>query len=51
MREASGPSELFDSHERDTLMSMHDEQLARHMATKGIGLAEQLVQQLKQPQK
>jgi len=49
MREASGPSELFDSHERDTLMSMYDEQLSRHMSKQGIGLAEQLVQQLQQP--
>ncbi|WP_194756476.1 rod-binding protein [Aliidiomarina indica] len=48
MREAVGDSELFDSHQQRTMMSMYDEQLSRHMATRGIGLADQMVQQLQQ---
>ncbi|RUO35583.1 hypothetical protein CWE13_11690 [Aliidiomarina shirensis] len=48
MREATGKSELFDSPQTQQMQSMYDQQLTRHLATRGIGLADQLVQQLQQ---
>lgn len=48
MREAVGDSELFDSHQQRTMMSMYDEQLSRHLASRGVGLAEQMVRQMQQ---
>lgn len=48
MREATGKSELFDSSQTEQMQAMYDQQLARHLATRGIGLADQLVQQLQQ---
>lgn len=48
MREATGKSELFDSPQTQQMQSMYDQQLTQHLATRGIGLADQLVQQLQQ---
>ncbi|MDT7526596.1 MULTISPECIES: rod-binding protein [Idiomarinaceae] len=49
MRQAGGESELFNSNAMRTYTDMFDQQLASEMAAgKGIGLAEQLLQQLQQ---
>lgn len=48
MRDATGKSELFDSPQTQQMQSMYDQQLTQHLATRGIGLADQLVQQLQQ---
>lgn len=50
MREAGGDSELFNSSAMRTYTDMFDQQLATEVAGKGIGLAEQLLQQLQQEQ-
>ncbi|PHR65573.1 MAG: hypothetical protein COA51_04690 [Idiomarina sp.] len=50
MREAGGESELFNSSAMRTYSDMFDQQLATEVAGKGIGLAEQLLQQLHQEQ-
>lgn len=50
MREAGGESELFNSSAMRTYTDMFDQQLATEVAGKGIGLAEQLLQQLHQEQ-
>lgn len=50
MREAGGESELFNSSAMRTYTDMFDQQLATEVAGKGIGLAEQLLQQLQQEQ-
>lgn len=46
MRQAGGESELFNSSAMRTYTDMFDQQLATEVAGKGIGLAEQLLQQL-----
>lgn len=46
MREAGGESELFNSSAMRTYTDMFDQQIATEVAGKGIGLAEQLLQQL-----
>lgn len=48
MRAAGGESTLFKSSAMDTYTAMLDQQLASKMAGRGIGLAEQLTQQLQQ---
>ncbi|MCH8493152.1 MAG: rod-binding protein [Idiomarina sp.] len=48
MRDATGKSELFDSSQTQQMQGMYDQQLSRHLATRGMGLADQLVQQLQQ---
>ena len=48
MRSAAGESEFFNSNAMRTYQSMFDQQMSSEMAGKGIGLAEQLVQQLQQ---
>ncbi|RUO60087.1 rod-binding protein [Pseudidiomarina marina] len=50
MREAGGESELFNSSAMRNYTDMFDQQLATEVAGKGIGLAEQLLQQLQQQQ-
>lgn len=46
MRQAGGESELFNSSVMRTYTDMFDQQMATEVAGKGIGLAEQLLQQL-----
>ncbi|CUA88585.1 rod-binding protein [Pseudidiomarina woesei] len=46
MRQAGGESELFNSSAMRTYTDMFDQQMATEVAGKGIGLAEQLLQQL-----
>ncbi|KAA0019188.1 flagellar assembly peptidoglycan hydrolase FlgJ [Salinicola corii] len=46
MRDASPKSGLLQSHQMDMMRSMQDQQWAQQLAGKGLGLADQLVQQL-----
>ncbi|MGM8849142.1 flagellar assembly peptidoglycan hydrolase FlgJ [Salinicola halophyticus] len=46
MRDASPKSGLLESHQMDMMRSMQDQQWAQQLAGKGLGLADQLVQQL-----
>lgn len=46
MREATPKDGLFDSQQTQFFTQMHDQQLAQHIATKGIGIADMMVQQL-----
>lgn len=46
MRDASPQSGLLQSHQMDMMRSMQDQQWAQQLAGKGLGLADQLVQQL-----
>lgn len=46
MREATPPPELFDSSASQQLQGMHDDQLAAHLASRGVGLADQLIADL-----
>src|SRR5690554_8069394 len=48
MRSAGGESELFNSSAMKTYTEMFDQQIATEVAGKGIGLAEQLLQDLQQ---
>lgn len=48
MRAAGSESTFFKSSAMDTYTAMLDQQLATEMAGRGIGLAEQLTQQLQQ---
>ncbi len=48
MRQASGESVMFNSNAMKTYTEMFDQQLSTELAGKGIGLAEQLLQQLQQ---
>lgn len=46
MRDAVPRSGLTDSSRMRFYQSLHDQQLAQHLAGRGLGLAEQLVEQL-----
>lgn len=46
MREATPRSDLFDSSQTRFYESLMDQQWAQHMAGRGVGLADQLVEQL-----
>ena len=48
MREATPKEGLFDSQQTQMLQSMADEQLALHLATPGIGLAQSILAQMRQ---
>lgn len=46
MREATPKDGLFDSQQTQFYTQMYDQQLAQHLSTKGIGIADMMVQQL-----
>lgn len=46
MREATPKDGLFDSQQTQFFTQMYDQQLAQHISTKGIGIADMMVQQL-----
>ena len=46
MRDATPQDGILDSHEGTEYTSMLDQQLAQHLSSKGIGLADQLITQL-----
>ena len=46
MREATPKDGLFDSQQTQFFTQMYDQQLAQHISTKGIGVADMMVQQL-----
>lgn len=46
MREATPKDGLFDSQQTQFFTQMYDQQLAQHVSTKGIGIADMMVQQL-----
>jgi len=46
MREATSKDGLFDSQQTQFFTQMYDQQLAQHISTKGIGIADMMVQQL-----
>lgn len=46
MREATPKDGLFDSQQTQFFTQMYDQQLAQHISTKGIGIADLMVQQL-----
>jgi flagellar protein FlgJ len=46
MREASPRSGLLDSQQTRFYESLFDQQMSQHLAGRGLGLAEQLIQQL-----
>lgn len=48
MRQAGGESVMFNSNAMKTYTEMFDQQLSSEMAGKGIGLADQLLQELQQ---
>lgn len=49
MREATPRSELIDNSRIRFYESLFDQQLSQHLAGRGLGLAEQLVEQLSAP--
>lgn len=46
MREATPKDGLFDSQQTQFITQMYDQQLAQHISTKGIGIADMMVKQL-----
>lgn len=46
MREATPKDGLFDSQQTQFYTQMYDQQLAQHISTKGMGIADMMVQQL-----
>lgn len=46
MREATPKDGLFDSQQTQFFTQMYDQQLSQHLSTKGIGIADMMVQQL-----
>ena len=46
MREATPKDGLFDSQQTQFFTQMYDQQLSQHLSTKGIGIADIMVQQL-----
>lgn len=46
MREATPKDGLFDSQQTQFFTQMYDQQLAQHISTKGMGIADMMVQQL-----
>src|SRR5690349_509621 len=46
MREATPKDGMFDSQQTQFFTQMYDQQLAQHLSTKGIGIANILVKQL-----
>lgn len=51
MREATPKDGLFDSQQTQFFTQMYDQQLAQHISTKGMGIADMMVQQLTQANK
>ena len=51
MREATPKDGLFDSQQTQFFTQMHDQQLAQKISTKGIGIADMMVQQLSRTNK
>lgn len=49
MREATPKDGLFDSQQTQFFTQMYDQQLAQHISTKGIGIADMMVKQLSRP--
>lgn len=51
MREATPKDGIFDSQQTQFFTQMHDQQLAQKISTKGIGIADMMVQQLSRTNK